>query len=203
MIRNLQKELDALIADLETKSTRPSLLLHSCCGPCSSYVLEYLSHHFAITLFYYNPNILPQEEYQKRLETQKQLLNTLPPANSISFIEGPYEPEIFLEAVKGLEDQAEGGKRCEVCFRLRLSEAARTAKKRKCDYFSTTLSVSPHKSAEVLAEISEAISGEVGIKSLPADFKKHGGYQRSIQLSKEYGLYRQQYCGCPFSNLIF
>ena len=195
-----QKELDKLIRRHSQAGETPSLLLHSCCGPCSGYVLEYLSAYFNITLFYYNPNILPKEEYTKRVHTQKQFVNIFSGSNSIEFLEGAYEPKKFLLAVKGFEDEPEGGKRCEICFRLRLEESAKTAKKLGCDYFSTTLSVSPHKNADILAEISQNISEAYGINALPANFKKKGGYQRSIQLSHMYGLYRQEYCGCPFAR---
>ncbi|MDR2933445.1 MAG: epoxyqueuosine reductase QueH [Oscillospiraceae bacterium] len=194
-----QKKLDDLLACLPAAGV-PSLLLHSCCGPCSSYVLEYLAPHFDIDLFYYNPNIIPEAEYQKRLDTQKQLLKAMPFARPVKLIEGGYEPERFLAAVRGLEDEPEGGRRCAVCFRLRLDETARTAKALGCAYFSTTLSVSPHKNADTLAEIAAQISRERGIEALPADFKKRGGYQRSIALAREYGLYRQNSCGCPYSG---
>jgi Uncharacterized protein conserved in bacteria len=196
---NYQKKLDSLIDTFSSNKKPPSLLLHSCCGPCSSYVLEYLSSHFDITLFYYNPNIIPKDEYQKRLDAQKQLLKVLPTKNSVNLIEGKYEPEKFLSEVKGLENETEGKKRCSLCFNLRLNAAAQFAKKLGCEYFSTTLSVSPHKNADTLAEISSKLADEYEIKTLPADFKKRGGYQRSIQLAHVYDLYRQDYCGCPFS----
>ena len=196
---NYQKELDSLLQSRAPEGEVPALLLHSCCGPCSSYVLEYLSAYFAITLFYYNPNILPPAEYQKRLETQKQLLAALPTKNPVRFIAGDYAPEKFLAAVKGLEDEPEGGARCAVCFRLRLNAAAELAKELGCDYFSTTLSVSPHKNADTLAEISTQLAAQHEVATLPADFKKKSGYQRSLQLAREYELYRQDYCGCPFS----
>ena len=196
---NYQKLLDSLIEDHKSSGETPSLLLHSCCGPCSGYVLDYLSRHFKITLFYYNPNIFPEEEYKKRLNTQRQLLCALAPARAVDLIEGVYEPERFSLSVKGLEQEPEGGARCAACFRLRLGETARLASERGFEYFSTTLSVSPHKNANVLAEISEDFSAVCGVKALPADFKKRGGYQQSVRLSMEYELYRQDYCGCPFS----
>jgi len=197
--KNYQKELDALLQSHTAAGETPSLLLHSCCGPCSSYVLEYLAAFFHITLLYYNPNILPAAEYHKRLDTQKQLLRLLPAANPIVLLEGDYAPEEFLCAVKGLENEPEGGARCEVCFRLRLGESAKIAKARGCDYFGTTLSVSPHKNAQLLAEIAAQLSAEYGVKALPADFKKRGGCQRSVLLAGQFGLYRQDFCGCPFS----
>ena len=198
--KNRQKELEALIKENALKKEVPTLLLHSCCGPCSSYVLEYLSAHFRITLFYYNPNIFPQQEYEKRVQTQKELLAAFSAGHPITLIEGKYEPERFFGVAKGLEEEREGGKRCAACFRLRLEESAKMAAELGCDYFSTTLSVSPHKDAKILGEISEKLVEEYGVNDIPADFKKKGGYLRSIELSKLYGLYRQEYCGCLFSK---
>ena len=194
---NYQKILEKILLSHEEKGEKPSLFLHSCCGPCSSYVLEYLSRYFVITLFYYNPNIFPKEEYIKRLETQREIIErmNLP----VTFIEGTYEPDTFLQKVKGLEKEKEGGKRCEVCFALRLGETAQKAKEGGFDYVSTTLSVSTHKNAQVLQEIGENLQKITGVQNLPADFKKAGGYQKSVALAKKHGLYRQEYCGCPFS----
>lgn len=188
-----QKNMDALIQSLGER--RPRLLLHSCCGPCSSYVLEYLSDYFDITLFFYNPNIQPAEEYEKRLSAQKQLLERAKYKNPVAFLAGEYEPQRFFEAVKGLENCREGGARCEKCFELRLSKAAEIAKKGRFDYFATTLTVSPHKNAVLINEIGGRYQNY-----LPSDFKKREGYKRSIILSKEYELYRQGYCGCIFSK---
>lgn len=188
-----QKNMDALIQSLGER--RPRLLLHSCCGPCSSYVLEYLSDYFDITLFFYNPNIQPAEEYEKRLLTQKKLLERAKYKNPVAFLSGEYEPQRFFEAVKGLENCREGGARCEKCFELRLSKAAEIAKKGGFDYFATTLTVSPHKNAVLINEIGGRYQNY-----LPSDFKKREGYKRSIILSKEYELYRQDYCGCIFSK---
>lgn len=188
-----QKNMDALIQSLGER--RPRLLLHSCCGPCSSYVLEYLSDYFDITLFFYNPNIQPAEEYEKRLSAQKQLLERAKYKNPVAFLAGEYEPQRFFEAVKGLENCREGGARCEKCFELRLSKAAEIAKKGGFDYFATTLTVSPHKNAVLINEIGGRYQNY-----LPSDFKKREGYKRSIILSKEYELYRQDYCGCIFSK---
>ena len=188
-----QKNMDALIQSLGER--RPRLLLHSCCGPCSSYVLEYLSDYFDITLFFYNPNIQPAEEYEKRLSAQKQLLERAKYKNPVAFLAGEYEPQRFFEAVKGLENCREGGARCEKCFELRLSKAAELAKKGGFDYFATTLTVSPHKNAVLINEIGGRYQNY-----LPSDFKKREGYKRSIILSKEYELYRQDYCGCIFSK---
>ena len=196
---NYQKMLDRLISDHECKQEVPTLLLHSCCGPCSSYVLFYLSKYFDITLFYYNPNILPEAEYKKRLETQKQLLSVLPTERPIELIEGDYDSDRFLLAAKGLENEPEGGKRCAVCFQMRLDATAKLAKELNCAYFCSTLSVSPHKNATVLADISTQLSDIYEVNALPADFKKKGGYLKSVELAKTYGLYRQDSCGCPFS----
>ncbi len=177
----------------------PALLLHSCCAPCSSYVLEYLSNYFSITIFYYNPNIYPNEEYSRRADEQKNLINALAVRNPVNFIEGEYNPDSFFNAVQGFENEAEGGERCFRCYELRLNEAAILAKSNGFDYFTTTLSISPHKNAEKLNEIGAILAEKYGIKYLPSDFKKKNGYKRSIELSKEYGLYRQDYCGCIFS----
>lgn len=193
---NLQKELEKIIS----KGGRPSLLLHSCCAPCSSYVLEYLSQYFNISLLYYNPNILPEEEYCKRLNELTHLVADLGLNNSIKIYSKEYNPDVFLQAVKGLEGEPEGGKRCAVCFELRLKEAALMAKNLGCDYFTTTLSISPHKDSKLLDEIALALEQEYGVKRLPSDFKKRGGYQRSVELSHKFGLYRQDWCGCPFSK---
>lgn len=188
-----QKNMDALIKNLGEK--RPRLLLHSCCGPCSSYVLEYLSKYFDITLFFYNPNIQPAEEYEKRLFTQKKLLERAKYKNPVTFLAGEYDPQRFFEAVKGLENCKEGGARCEKCFELRLSKTAEVAEKGNFDFFATTLTVSPHKNAVLINEIGGRYQNY-----LPSDFKKREGYKRSIILSKEYELYRQDYCGCIFSK---
>lgn len=198
--RNYQKELDALLKRFEQEIRVPTLLLHSCCAPCSSYVLEYLSQFLSVTVFYYNPNISPSEEYRHRTEEQKRLIVSLPVKHPVSYIEGEYCPEQFYEAVKGLEKIPEGGERCFACYALRLREAALVAKKLGFDYFATTLSISPLKKADKLNEIGEKLGLELGVSYLPSDFKKRGGYQRSIELSREYGLYRQNYCGCIFSK---
>lgn len=199
--RNYQRELDKL---LEQLTTVPRLLLHSCCAPCSSYVLEYLRQHFEITVFYYNPNISMEAEYQKRVEEQKRLINAynqLPDSGySISIIEGDYEPEVFYAAAKGLEQCPEGGERCFACYELRLRKTAELAKKQDYDYFATTLTISPLKNAAKLNEIGERLAAACQIAWLPSDFKKKNGYKRSIELSAEYELYRQNYCGCVYSK---
>ena len=188
-----QKNMDILIEGLGQKT--PRLLLHSCCGPCSSYVLEYLSQYFSVTLFFYNPNIHPKEEYQKRLLTQKKLLSRAVYKNPVDFLEGEYDPDRFFEAAKGLEHCREGGERCTKCFELRLSKTAEQAKLGGFDFFATTLTVSPHKNALLINNIGKCFEGY-----LASDFKKKEGYKRSIILSKQYDLYRQSYCGCIFSK---
>lgn len=197
---NYQKQLDKIIYEIQNNSKTPTLLLHSCCAPCSSYVLEYLSQYFKITVFYYNPNISPKEEYIKRVEEQKRLISQLPVKNPVDFIEGDYEPQDFYDIAKGLEQVPEGGERCFNCYKLRLEKTAKLAYDLNMDYFTTTLSISPYKNALKLNEIAEELSEIYSVKNLPSDFKKKEGYKRSIQLSKEYDLYRQDYCGCIFSK---
>ncbi len=196
---NYQKELEKIIADLEKENKAPRLLLHSCCAPCSSYVLEYLSQYFRITVFYYNPNIYPEPEYAKRIVEQQRLIDELEVKYPISFAAGPYEQERFYEAVKGFEREKEGGERCMRCYELRLRAAAVLAKEGEYDYFTTTLSISPLKKAGKLNDIGMKLGREYGVDYLPSDFKKRNGYKRSIELSKEYHLYRQDYCGCVYS----
>lgn len=202
--RNFQKELDKILENMvKTGQEGARLLLHSCCAPCSSYCLEYLSKYFEITVFYYNPNITLEPEYRHRVEEQKRLIDAYNAEGvrfPISVIEGDYEPTVFLDAVKGLEKEPEGGARCEKCFRLRLSKTAELAKELGADYFTTTLTISPLKNAPLLNAIGEEMAGAVGIKWLPTDFKKKNGYKRSVELSAQYDLYRQDYCGCAFSK---
>ena len=200
MNRNYQKELDMLLERLDGEKTRPSLFLHACCAPCSSYVLEYLSKWFDITVFYYNPNIFPAEEYQKRVCELKRLIREMPLGGRVRVEEGPYDPERFFEMAKGLEEMPEGGERCFRCYRLRLAETARRAAEGGYDYFTTTLSISPHKNAAMLGTIAEEEGRKWQVTPLPSDFKKKNGFKRSTQLSEEYGLYRQDYCGCVFSE---
>lgn len=178
----------------------PRLLLHSCCAPCSSAVLEYLSQYMAITVFYFNPNIFPEEEFLHRIEEQKRLISEMPCKIPVQFIEHGWQQERFYAAVKGLETISEGGERCFACYRLRLEETAKLAAEKGFDYFTTTLSISPYKNADKLNEIGEELGAKYGVKHLPSDFKKRDGYKRSIELSAEYGLYRQNYCGCIFSK---
>lgn len=244
---NYQKELEKVL-DKE-KERVPTLLLHSCCAPCSSYVLEYLAQYFSITVFYYNPNIYPEAEYEKRVEEQQRLIREMNQKNRIApdetqrlqniqdtaecaeslsmgdrqegentgsalsnsgqdtgryheirFLAGHFDPQEFYHAVKGLEKIPEGGERCHACFRLRLNEAAKIAKEGNYDYVTTTLTISPLKNAEVLNAIGREVADACGVTWLPSDFKKKNGYRRSVELSAEYGLYRQDYCGCVFSR---
>lgn len=197
--RNYQKELERIIASIPEGNV-PTLLLHSCCAPCSSYVLEYLSDYFAVTVLYYNPNIYPEEEFRHRADEQKRLIEALPSKHPISFIEGHFDSREFYDSVRGLEHIPEGGERCHACFRLRLEETARIAAENGFDYFTTTLTISPLKNAAALNKIGEETASRFGIAWLPSDFKKKNGYKRSVELSSEYGLYRQDYCGCVFSK---
>ena len=195
---NWQKALDAEIAALDGRA--PKLLLHVCCAPCSSYVLEYLSEYYEITVFYYNPNISPESEYQKRVDEVRRLISEITPKHPVSFLEGKYDPERWRDAVKGLEKEKEGGARCTECFRLRLSRTADAAEELHFDYFTTTLTVSPHKDAERINRIGIELGEKYGVRWLPSDFKKRNGYLRSIQLAKEFELYRQDWCGCGYSH---
>ena len=196
---NYQKELERLLKELGAAERVPTLLIHSCCAPCSSYVLEYLSQYFEITVFYYNPNIYPESEYTKRILEQQNLIRDMKFKYPVSFLAGRYGKEKFYAMAQGMEDLKEGGARCMKCYELRLAEAARQAAAGGFDYFTTTLSISPMKNAQKLNEIGVRLGNEYGVEYLVSDFKKKNGYKRSIELSKEYGLYRQDYCGCEFS----
>ncbi len=198
MKQNYQLMLEKTIKELQKECKRPSLLLHSCCAPCSSYVMEYLEQHFDITIFYYNPNISPESEFRFRSEEQKRLIKDM--GYSVKYILGRYEPERFFALAKGHEQEVEGGARCFKCYRLRLEETAKAAKEGGFDYFTTTLSISPHKNAQVLNALGEELSRLYEVPYLFSDFKKKNGYRRSCELSVEYALYRQDYCGCPFSK---
>lgn len=198
--RNFQKELDRLIEKECAGEKVPRLFLHACCAPCSSYVLEYLSKYFSITVFFYNPNISPKEEYEKRVSEIRRMIGEMEFLHPVELVEGEYRPEVFFQMAKGLEQVPEGGERCFRCYRLRMEEAARLAAEGGYDYFTTTLSISPLKNAGKINEIGEELSGIYQVSHLPSDFKKKNGYKRSIELSKEYGLYRQNYCGCVFSR---
>lgn len=197
--RNYQKELTGLLQLLDGEK-RERLLLHCCCAPCSSYVLEYLHPYFDITVYFYNPNITEDKEYRKRKEELLRFLSEVPYKGEIHVMDADYEPSRFLQMAKGYEDCPERGLRCERCFFLRLSETAKKAAEFDFSYFGTTLSISPHKDAALLMQIGEELAREYGIHFLPSDFKKNNGYKRSIELSREYGLYRQDYCGCIFSK---
>ena len=198
---NFDAKGEALIAAFRKEGKRPRLLLHSCCAPCSSAVTERLAPDFSLSLFFYNPNISSKEEYQKRLDELRRFVKEYPFSSPIPVLEGEYLPSRFIDAVKGLEKEPERGKRCEVCFRLRLEEAAKQAKEENFDFFTTTLSVSPHKDAVLLNRIGEEMGEKYKVPFFPSDFKKKNGYLRSCTLSKEYRLYRQSYCGCIFSKL--
>ncbi len=197
---NYQKKLDEIIESNQRGSITPSLLLHSCCAPCSSYSIEYLSQYFSVTVLYYNPNISPKEEYEKRKAEQIRLINSMPVKNEVKLLDCDYESERFYEIAKGYEDCREGGERCFRCYELRMRKAAEIAKKEGFDYFCTTLSISPLKNAQKINEIGLALEKELGVKWLCSDFKKREGYKRSIELSKEYNLYRQNFCGCIYSK---
>ncbi|MBP1758259.1 MAG: epoxyqueuosine reductase QueH [Firmicutes bacterium] len=197
---NYQKELEGLLAALSGRPTPASLLLHSCCGPCSSYVLEYLWDKFAVTVLYYNPNIHPLEEYERRKAEQIRLIEGYrTQGRPIAFLDCDYDASAFSVCSRGLESEPEGGLRCRECFALRLAETARLAREGSFDYFGTTLTVSPHKNAALINELGMALGGEIGVSFLLSDFKKRDGYRRSIALSREYDLYRQDYCGCAHS----
>lgn len=196
---NYQTILDNLLDTIDINNP-PTLLLHACCGPCSSYVLEYLSKYFKITILYYNPNIDTEEEFDKRINELKRLLNEMNLSNSIEVIRGTYNNEEFEKLVRGYEEDLEGGPRCFKCYHLRLLETVKEAKKKSFDYFGTTLSISPYKNAGKLNEIGIELEKEYGVKYLQSDFKKKNGYKRSIELSRKYNLYRQDYCGCKYSK---
>ncbi len=200
MIQNAQKNMDEFIERNVKNGNVPTLLIHACCAPCSSYVLEYLSKYFHIIILYYNPNITERAEYEYRLSEEERLINELNVKYPIRLIKGDYNPDIYFSAVKGLEGEPEGGERCSVCFELRLREAAKYCRDLGANCFTTTLTISPLKNAAKINSIGERIAGEYGVKYLPSDFKKKNGYKRSIELSRKYGLYRQNYCGCIFSR---
>lgn len=197
---NYQKELENLIKKEQEQGHVPRLFLHACCAPCSSYVLEYLSQYFRITVFFYNPNIAPAEEYAKRVAEIRRLIQEMKFEHPVDLLDGEYCPQDFYDMAKGLENVPEGGERCFGCYRLRMEQAARLAKEGGYDYFTTTLSISPLKNAVKINEIGEELGEIYQVSHLPSDFKKKDGYKRSIQLSREYGLYRQNYCGCVFSR---
>lgn len=196
---NYQKILEKELEEISKKGEVPKLFLHSCCAPCSSYVLEYLSEYMEITVFYYNPNIYPETEYRMRVCEQQELIRKLDWKHPVSFVEGVYDTKRFYEMARGKEKIPEGGERCFSCYEMRLEESARLAKEGNYDYFTTTLSISPMKNAQKLNEIGRKLGEEYGVKYLFSDFKKKNGYKRSVELSEAFGLYRQNYCGCVFS----
>ncbi len=196
---NYQREMEKIIAEHEKRGEVPTVLLHSCCGPCSSAVMERLTPHFEVTVFYYNPNIYPEEEYAHRIREQERLIGCFPAEHPIHFLAGEYRPEDFYEMARGYEQEPEGGERCFRCYRQRLTETARAAKQGGFDYFTTTLSLSPLKDSRKINEIGAEVAREWGVNYLFSDFKKKDGYRRSVELSRQYGLYRQNYCGCVFS----
>lgn len=206
-------EIDSLIRNkpglmpgdpLDKRVEKPALMLHSCCGPCSSSVIERLAGEFDIVVFFYNPCITDEDEYRKRRESQIRLVEQFNrnrmDITEIRFQEGPYEPGAFLETVSGYEEEQEGGLRCSLCFRQRLDKTAQAAMLCGCDYFGTTLTVSPHKNFEIISGIGREIASRYGLSFLDRDFKKQDGFKRSIELSRKYGLYRQNYCGCLYSK---
>ena len=195
--RNYQRELERLIQKLN--GTRPKVLLHSCCGPCSSSVLEFLTEYFELSILWYNPNVYPEAEFEKRLATQTEVLRKMGFADKVKLVPTAWSSEDYYAVVPGLENEPEGGKRCTECFRLRLRKTAQLAKTMGYDYFCTTLTVSRHKDAVRINDIAEKIAEEEGIKWLPSDFKKKDGENRSVELSEKLGIYRQLYCGCEFS----
>lgn len=197
---NYQKLLDEIIMKNEREDITPSLLLHSCCAPCSSYTIEYLSQYFSITVLYYNPNISEQAEYEKRKAEQIRLINSMPVKNKVDFLDCGYDSDEFFDIAKGYEDCREGGERCFRCYRLRLEKTARTARDSGFDYFCTTLSISPLKNAQKINQIGYETEKKYGVAWLPSDFKKREGYKCSIELSRAFDLYRQNYCGCIYSK---
>ena len=197
---NYQLLLERTLCSLEGLEKKKTLLLHACCAPCSSYVLEYLSKYFDITLFFYNPNIYPEEEFRFREDELRRLIGEMPLPRGVNIISGRYEPTEFFDIARGYEELPEGDERCHRCYALRLEESARAAKEGGFDYFCTTLSISPYKNAEWLNTLGKEMSEKYGVGYLFSDFKKKNGYKRSCQLSEQYSLYRQDYCGCVFSK---
>ena len=192
------------IKDPADNIQKPSLMLHSCCGPCSTVAVERLTGEFKINVFFYNPCITDEEEYKRRRQSQIDFINqyneSFPPKEQIHFMEGPYDPKNYLKATKGLEGEPEGGKRCRECFLMRLEKAAEAANLAGCDYFGTTLTVSPHKNSEILGRVGQSLALKYGLSFVDRDLKKQNGYQRSVELSRHYNLYRQDYCGCEYSK---
>lgn len=197
---NYQKCMEEEIAKVRQNEAVPKLLLHSCCGPCSTYCIQTLSEYFSVTVYYFNPNIYPPEEYACRAAEQKRFIEQFPVKHPVSFVEGPFEPKEFYDYIRGYEKEPEGGERCFLCYRLRLEKTAEYAKQNQFDYFTTTLSISPLKNAAKLNEIGGELAEKYDILYLFSDFKKKEGYKKSTEISREYGMYRQYYCGCVFSK---
>ncbi|MHC1750272.1 MAG: epoxyqueuosine reductase QueH [Cellulosilyticaceae bacterium] len=197
---NYQILLEKKIQQLEKDNSIPKLLLHSCCAPCSSYVIAYLSNYFEITVFYYNPNIDEVKEYQKRAAEQEKLITKMNTKYPVSFLEGEYDVERYAEKAEPLSKEKEGGARCSMCYYMRLEKTAEVAKSLRMDYFTTTLSISPMKDAVKLNQIGKILEEKYNVPYLYSDFKKKEGYKKSIELSQEYNLYRQNYCGCSYSK---
>ncbi len=197
---NYQKKMETLISTFDDKI--PTLMLHSCCAPCSTYVIEYLSNYFEITVFYYNPNIYPEKEYIFRCDEQQRYIKSISTKNKVHFLKGDYESDLFYEMSKGLEAEKECGKRCLKCYDLRLRKTAIKALEKQHDYFATTLTISPLKNAQVINEVGLSIEKDVNVLYLCSDFKKNNGYKRSVELSNQYNIYRQNYCGCVFSQQL-
>jgi hypothetical protein len=200
MNENYEKKLETILDNIKKEQTTPTLLLHSCCAPCSSYVISYLTNFFDITILYYNPNISPIEEYNKRKEEQIRLINSIPTKNKLNILDCDYDNNLYEQKIKGLEKEPERGNRCTICFNLRLEKTAILAKENNYDYFGTTLTVSPYKNCYLINQIGYNLENIYNIKWLPSDFKKKDGYKKSIQLSHQYDLYRQNYCGCIYSK---
>ena len=205
---NYQKQLDEILKSINPQEKKPTLLLHACCGPCSSYVIEYLSSYFDITIFYYNPNIYPKKEYERRLNELEDFIPRFEPAvkNKVKIVVSTYEPKDFFEATnvlneEELQQEAEKGIRCRRCYEFRMKKAYAYAAKNKFDWFCTTLSISPFKDSVMINEIGAELEEENSVRFLTSDFKKKGGFLRSLELSREYGLYRQDYCGCLYSKM--
>ncbi len=199
---NFDLKCEETLEEIKKRRDIPSLLLHACCAPCSSYVLEYLSNYFSITILYYNHNIYPAEEYHRRLDEFKSFLPKRKYSHPVSLVEATYHNSEYYKAIKGMEELGERSKRCYSCYQFRMEEASKYAKENHFDYFTTTLSISPYKKSDWINEIGKELEEKYGVSYLYADFKKRNGYKRSIELSKEYELYRQEYCGCEFSKKV-
>ena len=200
LIMNYQNKLEEILEQISLSNKTPKLLLHACCAPCSSYVLEYLSNYFEITIYYYNPNIHPETEYSRRINELRKFINEYKTKNKVYLVEENYDVQEYFNQIKGLEHLGERSKRCYKCYKFRMEKAVQYSKENNFDYFTTTLSISPYKDAQWINEIGSILENKYNIKYLYADFKKKNGYKRSLELSKDHGLYRQDYCGCIYSK---